>query len=133
MSRRQHPISKVNKWNYLPFQILESNHISSCTSAGSELQLCKVSQNSNKPFRRSCAYEVYDPLFVKISVELSPLLNLYPVLYENIIHKAITDNFSLTELQFCTMFFKNVYSYLFSDSRGTILNYIHIYISPTSV
>jgi hypothetical protein len=28
--------------NYLPFQILESNHISSCTSAGSVLQLCKV-------------------------------------------------------------------------------------------
>ena len=59
--------------------------------------------------------------------------NLYPVLYENIIHKAITDNFSLTEVQFCTMFCKNVYSYHFSDGRGTILNYVHIYICPTSV
>jgi hypothetical protein len=29
---------------------LDSNHIPSCTSAGSVLQLCKVSQNSNKPF-----------------------------------------------------------------------------------
>ena len=31
------------KLNYLPFQILDSNHILSCTSAGSVLQLCKVS------------------------------------------------------------------------------------------
>jgi hypothetical protein len=31
------------KLNYLPFQILESNHIPSCTSAGSVLQPCKVS------------------------------------------------------------------------------------------
>jgi hypothetical protein len=31
------------KLNYLPFQILDSNHIPSCTSAGSALQLCKVS------------------------------------------------------------------------------------------
>jgi hypothetical protein len=31
------------KLNYLPFQILDSNHIPSCTSAGSVLQLCKVS------------------------------------------------------------------------------------------
>ena len=30
------------KLNYLPFQILDSNHIPSCTSAGSALQLCKV-------------------------------------------------------------------------------------------
>ena len=29
--------------NYLPFQILDSDHISSCTSAGSVLQMCKVS------------------------------------------------------------------------------------------
>jgi peptide subunit release factor RF-3 len=29
-------------------------------TAGSVLQLCKVSQNSNKPFRRSCAYKVHD-------------------------------------------------------------------------
>jgi hypothetical protein len=29
------------KLNYLPFQILDSNHIPSCTSAGSVLQLCK--------------------------------------------------------------------------------------------
>ena len=51
------------KLNYLPFQILDSNHISSCTSAGSVLQLCKVSQKSNKPLRRSCAYKVHDPHF----------------------------------------------------------------------
>ena len=31
------------KLNDLPFQILDSNHIPSCTSAGSVLQLCKVS------------------------------------------------------------------------------------------
>ena len=47
------------KLNYLPFQILDSDHISSCTSAGSVLQLCKVSQKSNKPFRRSWAYKVH--------------------------------------------------------------------------
>jgi hypothetical protein len=51
------------KLNYLPFLILDSDHISSGTSAGSVLQLCKVSQNSNKPFRRSCAYKVNDPPF----------------------------------------------------------------------
>ena len=54
------------KLNYLPFQMLDSDHISSCTSAGSVLQLCKVSQKSNKPFRKSCAYKVHDPLFVKV-------------------------------------------------------------------
>ena len=32
-----------HKLNYLPFQILDSNQIPSCTSAGSVLQLCKVS------------------------------------------------------------------------------------------
>jgi hypothetical protein len=35
------------KLNYLPFQMLDSDHISSCTSAGSVLQLCKASQQSN--------------------------------------------------------------------------------------
>jgi hypothetical protein len=54
------------KLNDLPFQILDSDHISSCTSAGSVLQLCKVSQKSNKPFRRSCTYKVHNPLFVKV-------------------------------------------------------------------
>jgi hypothetical protein len=33
-------------------------------STGSVLQLCKVSQNSNEPFRRSCAYKVHDTPFV---------------------------------------------------------------------
>jgi hypothetical protein len=42
---------------------LNSNHIPSCTSAGSVLQLCKVSQNSNKPLRRSCTYKVHNPTF----------------------------------------------------------------------
>ena len=37
------------------------------------LQLCKVSQNSNKPFRRSCAYKVHDPSFREsISWIISP-------------------------------------------------------------
>jgi hypothetical protein len=40
-----------------------SNGIPSCTSAGSVLQLCKVSQNSNMSFRRSCAYKVHNPPF----------------------------------------------------------------------
>jgi hypothetical protein len=31
------------KLNYPPLQILDSNYIPSCTSAGSVLQLCKVS------------------------------------------------------------------------------------------
>jgi hypothetical protein len=31
------------KLNYLSFQNLDSDHISSCTSAGSVLQMCKVS------------------------------------------------------------------------------------------
>ena len=53
------------KLNYLPFQILDSDHISSCTSAGSVLQLCKVSQRSNKLLRSSCAYKVHPP-FVKV-------------------------------------------------------------------
>ena len=62
-----------NKLNYLSFWILDSNHIPSCTSAGSVLQLCKVSQNSNKPFRRSCAYKVHDPPFREcISWIISP-------------------------------------------------------------
>ena len=38
---------------------MDSNHIPSCTSAGSVLHLCKVSQKYNKPFRRSCAYKVH--------------------------------------------------------------------------
>ena len=45
--------------NYPPFQILDSNHIPSCTSAGSILQMWKVSLRSNKSFRRSCAYKVH--------------------------------------------------------------------------
>ena len=61
------------KLNDLPFQMLDSDHISSCTSVGSVLQLCKVSQKSNKPFRRSCAYKVHDPSFREsISWIISP-------------------------------------------------------------
>jgi hypothetical protein len=52
---------------------LDSNHIPSCTSAGSVLQLCKVSQNSNEPFRRSFAYKVHGPPFREsISWIISP-------------------------------------------------------------
>ena len=65
------------KLNYPPFQILDSNHIPSCTSAGSVLQLCKVSEKFNKLFMRSCAYKVHALLlFVKVQVELSPLPNV---------------------------------------------------------
>jgi hypothetical protein len=61
------------KLNYLLFQILDSDHIPSYTSAGSVLQLCKVSQKSNKPFRRSCTYKVHDPPFRQsISWIISP-------------------------------------------------------------
>jgi hypothetical protein len=67
------PISWKYNLNYLPFQILDSNHIPSCTTAGSVLQLCKVSQNSNKPLRRNCAYKVHDPPFREnISWIISP-------------------------------------------------------------
>jgi hypothetical protein len=53
--------------------MLDSNHIPSCTSAGSVLQLCKVSQNYNKPFRRSCTYKVHNPPFREsISWIISP-------------------------------------------------------------
>ena len=38
---------------------MDSNHIPSCTSAGSVLQMCNVSWKSNKRFRRSCAYKVH--------------------------------------------------------------------------
>ena len=52
---------------------MDSNHIPSCTSAGSVLQLCKVSQNSNKPFKRSYAYKVHNPPFREsISWIISP-------------------------------------------------------------
>jgi hypothetical protein len=58
LTRYTTPFSWKYKLNYLPFKMLDSNHIPSCTSAGSALQLCKVSQNSNKLFRRSCTYKV---------------------------------------------------------------------------
>jgi hypothetical protein len=53
--------------NPTSFQIFDRNHIPSCTSAGSVLQLCKVSFKSNEPFRRSCC--AYKPI--------SPYFNLY--------------------------------------------------------
>ena len=43
--------------------LIKTRTVSDLTSAGSVLQLCKVSQKSNKPFRRSCAYKVHVPLF----------------------------------------------------------------------
>ena len=52
-----------------------------------------------------------------------------PVLYENIIHKSITDNFSLNKVLFCNLCCRNAYSYLFSDGRGTISYYVHIWLS----
>ena len=54
------------KLNYLPFQILDSDHISSYTSAGSVLQLCNVSQKYNKPFRGVALTRSTTPLFVKV-------------------------------------------------------------------
>ena len=47
------------KLNYLPFTILDINHIPSCISADSALQLYQVSHKSNQPFRRSCTYKVH--------------------------------------------------------------------------
>jgi hypothetical protein len=41
----------------------KSSHSPQKSSAGSVLQLSKVSQKFNKPFRRSCAYKVHDPPF----------------------------------------------------------------------
>jgi hypothetical protein len=52
-----------------------------------------------------------------------------PVLYENIIHKSITDNFSLNKVLFCNLCCRNAYSCLFSDGRGTISYYVHICLS----
>ena len=45
----------------ITFQIFDRNHIPSCTSEGSVLQLYKVSFKSNEPFRRSCAYKPISP------------------------------------------------------------------------
>ena len=54
-------VSDLTEW-YPPLAILWcSNHIPSCTSAGSVLQLCKVSFKSNEPFRRSWAYKPISP------------------------------------------------------------------------
>jgi hypothetical protein len=58
---------RFHQLNYLPFYILDSNGIPSCTSAGCVLQLCKVSLKFNKQFSRSSAYKVHpSPLFVKV-------------------------------------------------------------------
>ena len=46
---------------HITFQIFDRNHIPSCTSAGSVLQLCKVTFKSNEPFRRSCTYKPISP------------------------------------------------------------------------
>jgi hypothetical protein len=58
-----------------------SDHISSCTSAGSVLQLCKVSQKSNRPFRRSCTYKEHDPPFHE---SISFFMKLYTVVVHNL-------------------------------------------------
>ena len=42
-------------------QIFDRNHIPSHTSAGSVLQLCKVSFKSNEQLSRSCACKVHAP------------------------------------------------------------------------
>ena len=54
-------ISFRNSYTYITFQIFERNHIHSCTSTGSVVQLCKVSFKSNEPFRRSYAYKPISP------------------------------------------------------------------------
>ena len=51
------------KLNYLPFQILDSNHIPSCTSAGSVLQLYK---NSISSLVGVALTRYMPPLFVKV-------------------------------------------------------------------
>ena len=70
-------VSDLTEW-YPPLAILWcSNHIPSCTSAGSVLQLCKVSFKSNEPFWRSCAYKPISPYrtYFRVQVVLSPLPN----------------------------------------------------------
>ena len=69
---------KIYKLNYLPFQILDSDHISSCTSVGSVLQLYKVSQKSNKPFRRSCAYKVHGRTDGQTDARTDRVIPVYP-------------------------------------------------------
>jgi hypothetical protein len=48
------------------------NHIPSCTSAGSVLQLCKGSFKSNEPFRRRCAYKPISPYRTYFRVDYLP-------------------------------------------------------------
>ena len=59
--KKTRTVSDLTEW-YPQLAILWcSNHIPSCTSAGSVLQLCKVSFKSNEPFRRSWAYKPISP------------------------------------------------------------------------
>jgi hypothetical protein len=52
--------------SHSPFQILDSNHIPSCTSAGSVLQLFKVSQNPISHLGGVGLSRYTTPLFVKV-------------------------------------------------------------------
>jgi hypothetical protein len=51
------------KLNYLPFQILNSNHIPACTSAASVLQLCSTytftKRGGHVPCKRNSSYTAY--------------------------------------------------------------------------
>ena len=56
--------------------------------------------------------------------------NLYPVLYENIIHKAIIENFSLTEVQFYTHFCMRTLS---TSLLQTTFHWLRYNFIPSSV
>jgi len=45
--------------NYLPSNTKTQDYLSSCTSSGCILQLCKLLSVSVQQFRRSCAYNKY--------------------------------------------------------------------------
>ena len=56
---------------YITFQIFDRNHIPSCTSAGSVLQLCKVSFKSNEPLCLQAHLSIQN-VFQSISLIISP-------------------------------------------------------------
>jgi hypothetical protein len=67
------------------FGILDSNGIPSCTSAGSVLQLCKVSQNSNKLFRRNCAYKKTMDFNICVKEVLFKIFECYVIVITGVI------------------------------------------------
>ena len=60
-----------NSYAYITFQIFDRNHIPSCTSAGSVLQLWKVSFKSNEPLCLQAHLSIQN-VFQSISLIISP-------------------------------------------------------------